>query len=119
MSEHKTSNPDASDRENFDDIRSEEYAARSDDSMSVGEVEDEAERRELLDRQVNLEEWVMSRAPVMEDPTLFQLHCAPRIVFCIERAWLRGVSDEVDGLLFRDASLVLVSVRRLSCFSWY
>ena len=34
MSEHETSNLDASDRENFDDIRSEEYAAMSDDSMS-------------------------------------------------------------------------------------
>ena len=44
MSEHETSNPDASDRENFDDIRSEEYAAMSDDSMSVNEVEDETER---------------------------------------------------------------------------
>ena len=38
MSEHETSNPDASDQENFDDIRSEEYAARSDDSMSVDDV---------------------------------------------------------------------------------
>ena len=113
MSEHETSNPDASDRENFDDIRSEEYAARSDDSMSVDEIEDEAERRELLDRQVSLEEWVMSRAPVMEDPSPRQLRRARRIIFRIERAWLRGVSDEVNGLLFRDASLVLVSVRRL------
>ena len=119
MSEHETSNPDASDRENFDDICSEEYAARSDDSMSVDEVEDEAERRELLDRQVNLEEWVMSRAPVTEDPTPRQLRRARRVIFRIERAWLRGVSDEVNGLLFRDASLVLVSVRRLLCFSWY
>ena len=112
MSEHETLNPDASDRENFDDIRSEEYAARSDDSMSVDEVEDEAERQELLDRQVNLEEWVMSRAPVMEDPTPRQLRRARRVIFRIERAWLRGVSDEVNGLLFRDASLVLVSVSR-------
>ena len=113
MSEHETSNLDASDRENFDDIRSEEYAARSDDSMSVDEIEDEAERRELLDRQVSLEEWVMSRAPVMEDPSPRQLRRARRIIFHIERAWLRGVSEEVNGLLFRDASLVLVSVRRL------
>ena len=43
MSEHETSNPDASDRENFDNIRSEEYAAMSDNSMSVNEVEDEVE----------------------------------------------------------------------------
>ena len=119
MSEHETSNPDASNRENFDDIRSEEYAARSDDSMSVDEIEDEAERRELLDRQVSLEEWVMSWAPVMEDPSPRQLCCARRIIFRIERAWLRGVDDEVNGLLFRDASLVLVSDRRsyhLSCY---
>ena len=119
MSEHETSNPDASNQENFDDIRSKEYAAMLDDSMSVNEVEDEAERRELLDRQVNLEEWVMSRAPVMEDPSPRQLRHAQRIIFRIERAWLRGVSDEVNGLLFRDASLVLVSVRRFLCFSWY
>ena len=119
MSEHETLNPDASDRENFDDIRSEEYAARLDDSMSVDEIEDEAERRELLDRQVSLEEWVMSRAPVMEDPSPRQLRRARRIIFRIERAWLRGVSDEVNGLLFRDASLVLVSVHRLLCFSWH
>ena len=84
-----------------------------DDSMSVNEVEDETERRELLDRQVNLEEWVMSRVPVMEDPMPRQLRRARRIIFRIERAWLRGVSDEVNGLLFRDASLVLVSVHRL------
>ena len=118
MSEHETSNPDTSDRENFDDIRSEEYAARSDDSMSVDEVEDEAERRELLDRQVNLEEWVMIRAPVTEDLTPHQLRRAWRVIFHIERAWLRGVDNEVNGLLFRDASLVLVSDRRfchLSC----
>ena len=113
MSEHETSNPDASDRENFNDIQLDEYAAMSDDSMSVNEVEDEAERQELLDRQVSLEEWVMSRAPVMEDPSPRQLRRAQRIIFRIERAWLRGVSDEVNGLLFRDASLVLVSVRRL------
>ena len=119
MSEHETLNPDASDRENFDDIRSEEYAARLDDSMSVDEIEDEAERRELLDRQVSLEEWAMSRAPVMEDPSPRQLRRARRIIFRIERAWLRGVSDEVNGLLFWDASLVLVSVRHLLCFSWH
>ena len=113
MSEHETLNPDASDRENFDNIRSEEYAARSDDTMSVDEIEDKAKRRELLDRQVSLEEWVMSRAPVMEDPSPRQLRRARRIIFRIEQAWLRGVSDEVNGLLFRDASLVLVSVRRL------
>ena len=89
----------------------------SDDSMSVNEVEDEAERRELLDWQVSLEEWVMSQAPVMEDPTPRQLHCARRIVFCIERAWLRGVDDKVNGLLFWDASLALVSDRCLLCFS--
>ena len=90
-----------------------------DNSMSVNEVEDEAECRELLDRQVSLEEWVMSRAPVMEDPTPCQLRRARRIVFRIERAWLRGVDDEVNGLLFRDASLALVSDRRLLCFSWH
>ena len=119
ISEHETSNLDASDWENFDDIRSEEYTARSDDSMSVDEVEDEVDRRELLDRQVNLEEWVMSRAPVMEDPTPHQLRCAWRIIFRIKRAWLRGVNDEVNGLLFQDASLVLVSDHRfchLSCY---
>ena len=44
MLEHETSNPDASNQENFDDIRSKEYAAMLDDSMSVNEVEDEAER---------------------------------------------------------------------------
>ena len=118
MSEHETSNPDVSDRENFDDICSEEYAARSDDSMSVDEVEDEVERRELLDRQVNLWEWVMSRAPIMENPTPRQLCRARRIIYRIERAWLRGVEDEVNGLLFRDASLALVSDRCLFCFSW-
>ena len=119
MSEHETSNPDVSDRENFDDIRSEEYAAMSDDSMSVNEVEDEDEHRELLDRQVSLEEWVMSRAPVMEDPTLRQLRHAWRIVFRIEQAWLRGVDDEVNGLLFRDASLALVSDHCLLYSPWY
>ena len=77
----------------------------SDDSMSVNEVEDEAERRELLDWQVSLEEWVMSQAPVMEDPTPHQLRRARRIVFRIERAWLRGVDDEVNGLLFRERQL--------------
>ena len=90
----------------------------SDNSMSVNEVEDEAECRELLDRQVSLEEWVMSRAPVMEDLMPRQLRCVWRIVFRIEQAWLRGVDDAVNGLLFRDASLVLVSDRRfchLSC----
>ena len=61
----------------------------------------------------------MSRAPVMEDPTPRQLRRAWRIVFRIERAWLRGVDDEVNGLLFRDASLALVSDRRLLCFSWH
>ena len=86
--------------------------------MSVNEVEDETERRGLLDRQVNLEEWVMSRAPVMEDPTPRQLRRARRIIYRIERAWLRGVEDEVNGLLFRDASLALVSDRCLFCFSW-
>ena len=91
----------------------------SDDSMSVNEVEDEAERQELLDRQVSLEEWVMSRAPVMEDPTPRQLRRAQRIMFRIERAWLRGVDDEVNGLLFRDASLALVSERRLLYSPWY
>ena len=91
----------------------------SDDSMSVDEVGDEAERRELLDRQVSLEEWVMSRAPVMEDPTPRQLRRARRIIYRIERAWLRGVEDKVNGLLFRDASLALVSDRCLYCFSWY
>ena len=91
----------------------------SDDSMSVNEVEDETERRELLDRQVNLEEWVMSRAPVMEDPTPRQLRRARRIIFRIERAWLRGVDDEVNGLLFRDASLALVSDRRFLYSPWY
>ena len=55
----------------------------------------------------------MSRAPVMEDPTPRQLRRVRRVINHIERAWLRGVSDEVNGLLFRDASLVLVSVRRL------
>ena len=55
----------------------------------------------------------MSQAPVMEDPTPRQLRRAWRIIFRIERAWLRGVSDEVNGLLFRDASLVLVSARCL------
>ena len=119
MSEHETSNPDASDRENLNDIQSDEYAAMSDDSMSVNEVGDEVERRELLDRQVNLEEWVMSRAPVMEDPTLRQLRHAWRIVFRIEQAWLRGVDDEVNGLLFRDASLALVSDCHLLCLPWY
>ena len=119
MSEHETSNPDASDRENFDDIRSEEYAARSDDSMSVDEVEDEAERRELLDCQVNLEEWVMSRAPVMEDPMPRQLRRARRIIFRIEQAWLRGGDDKVNGLLFRDASLALVSDHCLLYSPWY
>ena len=84
MLEHETSNPDASDRENFDNIRLEEYAAMSDNSMSMNEVEDEAERRELLDRQVSLEEWAMSWAPVMEDPTPHQLRRARRIVFRIE-----------------------------------
>ena len=54
----------------------------------------------------------MSRAPVMEDPTPRQLRRAQRIIFRIERAWLRGVDDEVNGLLFRDASLILVSDRR-------
>ena len=83
------------------------------DTRRYNEVEDEAERRELLDRQVNLEEWVMSRAPVTEDPTPRQLRRARRVIFRIERAWLRGVDDEVNGLLFRDASLVLVSDR---CF---
>ena len=73
-----------SDWENFDDIRSEEFAAMLDDSMSVNEVEDEDEHRELLDRQVSLEEWVMSRAPVMEDPMPRQLCRAWRIVFRIE-----------------------------------
>ena len=34
-----------------------------DDSMSVNEVEDEGEHRELLDWQVSLEEWIMSQAP--------------------------------------------------------
>ena len=91
----------------------------SDNSMSVNEVEDEAERRELLDWQVSLEEWVMSRAPVMEDPSPRQLRRARRIIFRIERAWLRGVSDEVNGLLFRDASLVLVSVCHFGHFSCY
>ena len=47
MSEHNTSNPDASDRENFDDIQSEEYAAMSDDSMSMNEVEDKNKHQEL------------------------------------------------------------------------
>ena len=87
--------------------------------MSVNEVDDEVECRELLDQQVNLEEWVMSRVPVMEDPMPRQLRRARRIIFRIERAWLRGVDDEVNGLLFRDASLVLVSDRRsyhLSCY---
>ena len=91
----------------------------SDDSMSVDEVGDEAKRRELLGWQVSLEEWVMSRAPVMEDPTPRQLRRARRIVFHIERAWLRGVDDEVNGLLFRDASLALVSDCRLLCLPWY
>ena len=91
----------------------------SDDSMSVNEVEDETERRELLDWQVSLEEWVMSWAPVMEDPTPRQLRRARRIVFRIERVWLRGVDDKVNGLLFRDASLALVSDRHLLCFSWH
>ena len=45
MLEHNTSNLDVSDQENFDDLRSEEYAAMSDDSMSVNEVEDEDEHR--------------------------------------------------------------------------
>ena len=54
----------------------------------------------------------MSQAPVMEDPTPRQLRRAWRIIFHIERAWLRGVDDEVNGLLFWDASLVLVSVSR-------
>ena len=80
--------------------------------MSVNEVDDEVECRELLDQQVNLEEWVMSRAPVMEDPMPRQLRRARRIIFRIEQAWLRGVDDEVNGLLFRDASLILVSDRR-------
>ena len=66
----------------------------------MGTVEDEAERRELLDRQVNLEEWVMSRAPVMEDPMPRQLCRARRNIFRIKQAWLRGVDDEVNGLLF-------------------
>ena len=34
-----------------------------DDSMSVNEVEDKAEHQGLLDRQVSLEEWIMSQAP--------------------------------------------------------
>ena len=91
----------------------------SDNSMSVNEVEDEAERRELLDRQVSLEEWVMSRAPVMEDPMPRQSRRARRIVFHIEQAWLRGVDDEVNGLLFRDASLALVSDHRRLYSPWY
>ena len=91
----------------------------SDSSMLVdggGETDDECQ--ELLERQVNLEKWVMSCAPVMEDPTPCQLHHARRIVYHIERAWLRGVEDEVNGLLFRDASLALVSDHRFCCFSW-
>lgn len=119
MLEHETSNLDASDQENFDDIRSEEYAVRSDDSMSVNEVEDEVEHQELLDWQVNLEEWAMSRAPVMEDPMPRQLRRVQRIIFRIERAWLRGVDDKVNGLLFQDVSLVLVSNRRFCHFSCY
>ena len=85
-------------------------------SVDGGETDDEC--RELLGRQVNLEEWVMSHAPVMEDPTPHQLRRARRIIYRIERAWLRGVEDEVNGLLFRDASLALVSDRCLCCFSW-
>ena len=118
MSEHETSNPDASDREHLEDAQSEEYAAMSDSSMSVDGGETDDEHRELLGRQVNLEEWVMSRAPVMEDPTPRQLRRARRIIYRIERAWLRAVEDEVNGLLFRDASLALVSDRCLFCFSW-
>ena len=91
----------------------------SDSSMLVDGGETDDERRELLGRQVNLEEWVMSRAPVMEDSTPRQLRRARRIIYHIERAWLRGVEDEVNGLLFRDASLALVSDRRLLCFPWY
>ena len=90
----------------------------SDSSMSVDGGETDDERRELLGRQVNLEEWVMSRAPVMEDPTPRQLRRARRIIYRIERAWLRGVEDKVNGLLFRDASLALVSDHRFCCFSW-
>ena len=118
MSEHETSNPDASDREHLEDAQSEEYAAMSDSSMSVDGGETDDERRELLGRQVNLEEWVMSRAPVMEDPTPRQLRRARRIIYRIERAWLRGVEDEVNGLLFRDASLALVGDRCLYRFYW-
>ena len=43
MSEHKTSNPDASDREHMDDMQSEDYAMSSDSSMSVDKGEDEGE----------------------------------------------------------------------------
>ena len=89
----------------------------SDDSMSVNEVEDEDEHRELLDRQVSLEEWVMSRAPVMEDPTPRQLRRVRRVINHIERAWLRGVDNKVNGLLFWDASLVLVSDLHFCHFS--
>ena len=41
--------------------------------QSVREVDKEGECANLLDQQVNLEEWVMSQAPVMEDPTLHQI----------------------------------------------
>ena len=84
MSEHETSNPDASDHEHLEDAQSEEYAAMSDSSMSVDGGETDDECRELVGRQVNLEEWVMSRAPVMEDPTPRQLRRARRIIFHIE-----------------------------------
>ena len=61
----------------------------------------------------------MSWAPVMEDPMPRQLRRARRIIFRIEQAWLRGVDDEVNGLLFRDASLILVSDRRFCYLSCY
>ena len=59
----------------------------------------------------------MSWAPVMEDLTPCQLGRAWRIIYHIERVWLRGVEDEVNRLLFRDASLALVSDRRFCAFS--
>ena len=68
---------------------------------------------------MNLEEWVMSWAPVMEDPMPRQLSRARRIILRIDQAWLRGVDDEVNGLLFRDASLILVSDRRFLYSPWY
>ena len=55
MSEHKTSNLDASNRKHLDDMQSEDYAVSSDSSMSVDE-EDKGECGDLLERQVNLEE---------------------------------------------------------------